>query len=75
MRPSPAEVRGWFAGDVTDEKLTRYLAILQADPNWHVDNAMGLHARMLTLSYSPGAERLTVALWQDGAVWHPRLIP
>ena len=75
MWPSPDEVRGWFAGDVTDDELARRLNILRADPNWTVDDALGLHARLLTLTYSPGAERLTIALWQDGAVWHPQMIP
>ena len=74
MRPSPDEVRAWFAGDVTDDELTRHLDILQADPNWRVAADVGPQLCTLALSDSPGAEDLAIVLRRDDAVWRPHAL-
>lgn len=73
MRPSPDEVRAWLAQELAQSDLHSYLAILEADPNWHVFNQLGASWMRLTMQYGPTGEVITVVLRRvpatDPPVW------
>jgi len=70
MRPSPAEVRAWFVGALTDEVLAAYPGVLRAAPNWRVAACHIADTLTLQLRYSPTRERLNVTLrYVDALLW------
>lgn len=70
-RPSPDEVRAWFAAPLLHAALDGYVAILEADPNWLVALHSCRATRRLRLFYFPRGEEVRIVLSDDGALWRP----
>lgn len=68
-RPSPTEVRERFDGGLDDGALAETVALLRADPNWHVACSPGSAECTLHLVYSPTGEDVRLALRPVGALW------
>ncbi len=73
MRPSPRDVRGWFAHRVTAATAAAHLTTLHADPNWHVRYTRGSTLDTFRLLYSPTGECIEVVVLRVGTVCYPRL--
>jgi len=73
MRPSPRDVRRWFAQCVTAATVVAHLTTLHADPNWRVRYTRGATLHTFRLFYSPTGESIEVVLLRVGAVCYPRL--
>ncbi|MDQ2831218.1 MAG: hypothetical protein M3Y74_19490, partial [Chloroflexota bacterium] len=53
MRPSPRDVRRWFAHRGTMATVAAHLTTLHADPNWRVRYTRGVSLHTFSLLYSP----------------------
>jgi len=73
MRPSPRDVRRWFAHRVTTATAAAHLTTLHADPNWRVRYTRGATLDTFRLLYSPTGECIEVVVLRVGAVCYPRL--
>lgn len=71
-RPSPRDVRAWFAPGVTGDAFAAQVRALQADPNWRVVYIPGPPTWTLNLVYWPTGEELRLALERDGPLWRWR---
>ncbi len=69
-RPTPHEVRAYFAGALSDDALRAGVLVLDRDPNWQVLSTPGPRALTLTLLYSPEGTSYAVHLERATATWH-----
>jgi len=73
MRPTPHDVRRWFAQRVTAATVAAHLTALHADPNWHVRYTRGVTLHTFSLLYSPTGESIEVVVLRVETVCYPRL--
>jgi len=73
MRPTPHDVRRWFAQRITAARAAACLTALHADPNWRVRYTRGLALRTFGLLYYPTGEYIEVVVLRVGTVCYPRL--
>ncbi len=73
MRPSPRDVRRWFAPRVTAAMVATHLTILHADPNWRVRYTRGAALHTFRLLYSPTGESIEIVVLRVGMVCYARL--
>ncbi len=73
MRPSPRDVRRWFAHRGTTATVAAHLTMLHADPNWRVRYTRGVSLHTFSLLYSPTGECIEIVVLRDGLVCYPRL--
>jgi len=73
MRPTPHDVRRWFAQRIIAARAAACLTTLHADPNWRVRYTRGLALRTFGLLYYPTGEYIEVTLLRVGRLCHARV--
>lgn len=73
MRPSPRDVRGWFAHRLGAATVAAHLIALHADPNWRVAYTRGATLRTFRLLYFPTGESIEIVVLRVGTLCYPRL--
>ncbi len=73
MRPTPHDVRRWFAQRITAARAAACLTALHADPNWRVRYTRGLALRTFGLLYYPTGEYIEVVVLRVGRLCHARV--
>jgi len=73
MRPSPRDVRRWFAHHGTAATVAAHLTTLHADPNWRVRYTRGVSLHTFSLRYSPTGAYIEIVVLRVGRVCYPRL--
>ncbi len=73
MRPSPRDVRRWFAQRDTTATVAAHLTMLHADPNWRVRYTHRVSLHTFNLRYSPTGACIEIVVLRVGRVCYPRL--
>jgi len=68
-RPSPRDVRGWMARELTPEGFITVVSTLRDDPNWQVRLSPDRPTRRLELRYYPTGEQLCLIITCSGPMW------